>query len=159
MSSGGSQPSLSVSTLTTTLSSWWVGSGGQVTAHLLMASSFLLLSYIYIYAFSRRFYPKRLTVHSGYTCFITMCVPWESNPQAFALLTQCSTTEPQENLLLLHIQLAQPPLPSYEQRVSCSSRPCLKLTSAAILIGQESLYSLFSPETAMHAILVFTLLN
>ncbi len=26
--------------------------------------------YIYIYAFSRRFYPKRLTVHSGYTCFM-----------------------------------------------------------------------------------------
>ncbi len=25
--------------------------------------------YIYIYAFSRRFYPKRLTVHSGYTYF------------------------------------------------------------------------------------------
>ncbi len=50
----------------------------------------------YIYAFSRRFYPKRLTLHSGYTCFITMCVPWESNPQPFALLTQCSTTEPQE---------------------------------------------------------------
>ncbi len=24
-------------------------------------------SYIYIYAFSRRFYPKRLTEHSGYT--------------------------------------------------------------------------------------------
>ncbi len=61
--------------------------------------------YIYIYAFSRRFYPKRLTVHSGYTCFfflITMCVPWESNPQPFALPTQCSTTEPQE-----HIPVAQ----------------------------------------------------
>ncbi len=29
---------------------------------------------IYIYAFSRRFYPKRLTVHSGYTFyFINMC--------------------------------------------------------------------------------------
>ncbi len=28
--------------------------------------------------------------------FISMCVPWESNPQPFALLTQCSTTEPQE---------------------------------------------------------------
>ncbi len=27
------------------------------------------LVYIYIYAFSRRFYPKRLTVHSGYTLF------------------------------------------------------------------------------------------
>ncbi len=25
------------------------------------------------------------------------CVPWESNPQPFALLTQCSTTEPQEH--------------------------------------------------------------
>ncbi len=26
-----------------------------------------------------------------------MCVPWESNPQPFALLTQCSTTEPPEH--------------------------------------------------------------
>ncbi len=57
-------------------------------------------TYIYIYAFSRRFYPKRLG-HSGYTCFffITMCVPWESNPQPFALPTQCSTTEPQEHFV------------------------------------------------------------
>ncbi len=38
-------------------------------------------AYIYIYAFSRRFYPKRLTVHSGYTFFASMCVPWELNPQ------------------------------------------------------------------------------
>ncbi len=44
----------------------------------------------------RRFYPKRLTVHSGYIFFVSMCVPWELNPQPFALLTQCSTTEPQE---------------------------------------------------------------
>ncbi len=29
--------------------------------------------YIYIYAFSRHFYPKRLTVHSGYT-FKSVCV-------------------------------------------------------------------------------------
>ncbi len=53
----------------------------------------------YIYAFSRHFYPKRLTVHSGYTCFISMCVPWELNPQPFALLTQCSTIEPQEHVV------------------------------------------------------------
>ncbi len=33
---------------------------------------------------------------SGYTCIVSMCVPWESNPWPFALLTQCSTTEPQE---------------------------------------------------------------
>ncbi len=37
--------------------------------------------YIYIYAFIRRFYPKRLTVHSGYTFIVSMCVSWESNPQ------------------------------------------------------------------------------
>ncbi len=61
---------------------------------------FTHLRSIYIYAFSRRFYPKRLTVHAGYTCFISMCVPWESNPQPFALLTQCSTTEPQEHRIL-----------------------------------------------------------
>ncbi len=30
--------------------------------------------YIYIYAFSRRFYPKRLTVHSGYTFVLSVCV-------------------------------------------------------------------------------------
>ncbi len=30
------------------------------------------LYYIYIYAFSRRFYPKRLTVHSGYTFFVSV---------------------------------------------------------------------------------------
>ncbi len=53
--------------------------------------------YIYIYAFSRRIYPKRLTVHSAYTFFVSMCVPWELNPLPFALLTQCSTTEPQEH--------------------------------------------------------------
>ncbi len=31
--------------------------------------------------------------------FVSMCVPWESNPQPFALLTQHSTTEPQEHFL------------------------------------------------------------
>ncbi len=46
------------------------------------------VSYIYIY-------PKRLTVHSGYTFFVSICVAWESNPQTFALLMQYSTTEPQ----------------------------------------------------------------
>ncbi len=54
----------------------------------------------FIYAFSRRFYPKWLTVHSGYT-FSLVCVPWESNPQPFALLTQCSTTEPHRNTVIV----------------------------------------------------------
>ncbi len=53
--------------------------------------------YIYIYAFSRRFYPKRLTIAFRLYIFISMCVPWESNSQTFVLLTQCSTTEPHRN--------------------------------------------------------------
>ncbi len=32
--------------------------------------------------------------------FVSMCVPWKLNPQPFVLLTQCSTTEPQEHLLV-----------------------------------------------------------
>ncbi len=44
---------------------------------------------IYIYAFSRRFYPKRLTVLSGYTFFVSMC-SLGIEPTTFALLTQCS---------------------------------------------------------------------
>ncbi len=53
--------------------------------------------YIYIYTFSRHFYPKRLTIAFRLYIFISTCVPWESNPQPFAQLTQCSTTEPHRN--------------------------------------------------------------
>ncbi len=54
---------------------------------------------IYIYAFSRCFYPKRLTVHSSYTFFVSMCVPWESNPQPLHYLRNALTTKPQEHLV------------------------------------------------------------
>ncbi len=50
-----------------------------------------------VYIFSRRLYPKRLTIAFRVYIFISMCVPWELNPQPFALLTQCSTTEPHRN--------------------------------------------------------------
>ncbi len=33
-----------------------------------------------------------------------MCVPWELNPQHFALLLQCSTTEPQEQNRDIHLR-------------------------------------------------------
>ncbi len=33
-----------------------------------------MLFFFYIYAFSRRFYPKRLTVHLGYTFFLSVHV-------------------------------------------------------------------------------------
>ncbi len=57
--------------------------------------------YIYIYAFSRRFYPKRLTIAFRLYIFISTCVPWESNPQPFAQLTQCSTTEPHRKFIFV----------------------------------------------------------
>ncbi len=64
----------------------------------------IIFIYIYIYAFSRRFYPKRLTVHSGYKFFFCqyMC-SLGIEPTTFALLTQCSTTEPQE-----HVEISKP---------------------------------------------------
>ncbi len=34
----------------------------------------MVVGAIYIYAFSRRFYLKRLTVHSGYTFFLSVCM-------------------------------------------------------------------------------------
>jgi len=52
----------------------------------------------YIYTFSRRFYPKWLTVHSDYTLFYQYMRFLEIKPTTFVLLTQCSTTEPQEHL-------------------------------------------------------------
>ncbi len=35
--------------------------------------------YIYIYAFSRRFYPKRLTLHSSYSFYILSALAFPGN--------------------------------------------------------------------------------
>ncbi len=77
------------------------------------------------------FIQSDLQVHSGYTFLISKCVPWESNPQPFALLMQCSTTEPQEpceNLIenrlfsqCLHVGMAQK-FPSYQVAYDKSSQ-------------------------------------
>ncbi len=45
------------------------------------------------------FIQSDLQLHSGYTFLISMVFPWESNPQPFALLMQCSATEPHRNTL------------------------------------------------------------
>ncbi len=51
-------------------------------------------TYIYIYAFSRLG-----DLHfRQYIFLVSTCVSWESNPWPFALLTQCSSTEPQEHI-------------------------------------------------------------
>ncbi len=44
--------------------------------------------------------------YSGFRLYIfmimSMCVPWELNPQPFALLKQCPTTEPQEHTVYIY---------------------------------------------------------
>ncbi len=48
--------------------------------------------YIYIYAFSRRFYPKRLTLHSSYSfTFDQLLLSLGIEPMILALLAPCST--------------------------------------------------------------------
>ncbi len=41
---------------------------------------------------------QKILSKATYIFLIILCVPWELNPQPFMLLTQCSTTEPQEHL-------------------------------------------------------------
>ncbi len=49
-------------------------------------------TYIYIYAFSRRFYPKRLTLHSSYSfTFYQLLLSLGIEPMILALLAPCST--------------------------------------------------------------------
>ncbi len=72
--------------------------------------------HIYIYAFSRRFYPKRLTVHLGYTFFVSMC-SLGIEPTTFALLTQCSTTEPQDQRPKVGLPSHSAPQPLLEASV------------------------------------------
>ncbi len=65
--------------------------------------------------------------------FISMCVPWELNPQPFALLRQCSTTEPQKHRNLFYrnflnffcINLKQ----EVEKTQKSAEAGCLKLLS------------------------------
>ncbi len=52
----------------------------------------LYFDYIYIYAFSRRFYPKRLTLHSSYSfTFYQLLLSLGIEPMILALLAPCST--------------------------------------------------------------------
>ncbi len=57
---------------------WWTGE--------------VWITYIYIYAFSRRFYPKRLTLHSSYSfTFYQLLLSLGIEPMILALLAPCST--------------------------------------------------------------------
>ncbi len=42
-----------------------------------------------------------------YLLFVSMCVPWELNPQHLAQPIQCSTTEPQERFYFFNPQVCK----------------------------------------------------
>ncbi len=58
----------------------------------------ILLSFTFMYL-ADTFIQSDLQCIQAIIIFST-CVPWELNPQTFALLTQCSTTEPQQHRFL-----------------------------------------------------------
>ncbi len=88
------------------------------------------------YAFSRRFYPKRLTIAFRLYIFISTCVPWESNPQPFVLLKQCSTTEPHRNRRQLswHHDVSLSTSSKYAASSSLLMRPRTTVSSANLTI-------------------------
>ncbi len=81
-------------------------------------------------------------MHSGYTFFISMCVPWESNPQPFALLTQCSTTEPQEHAKVV------PSLLGFRHDVQ-GSRKVAKIAHLHLRLSNDILVHLYSSRPSL----------
>ncbi len=72
---------------------WWIESSKE---HLFKILIFCNITFTFTHL-ADAFIQSDLQLHSGYTFLISMCVPWESNPQPFAPLTQCSTTAPHRN--------------------------------------------------------------
>ncbi len=71
---------------------------GYLRKHVIMSKESEICLSITFMHLADAFIQSDLQLHSGYTFFISMCVPWELNPQPFVLLTQCSTTEPHRNI-------------------------------------------------------------
>ncbi len=65
----------------------------EVTAQVkgITYSFIYFISEIYIYAFRRHFYPKRLTVHSGYTFLISMFMSFNNWKDQFSLEVSIAT--------------------------------------------------------------------
>ncbi len=93
----------------------------------------------FTFTFIRHFYPKWLTVHSGYTFFVSniMCVPWELNPQPFALLTQCvSSKEPKKLNSFNSVYLFYPVLTDFCGDCRAKWRIAAAAHTICVLIGQ-----------------------
>ncbi len=76
--------------------------------HLIPMSFYI---YIYIYAFSRRFYPKQLTVHSSYSFYILSVLAFPGNRThdlgvANAMLYQLSYRKAQQSFSLFSFQIS-----------------------------------------------------
>ncbi len=69
---------------------------------LTMVSITITIHLIFIFTFMNlaRFYPKRLTLFRLYIYIVSMCIPWESNPQPLHCQRNALTTEPQEHIHL-----------------------------------------------------------
>ncbi len=81
--------------------------------------------YIYIYAFSRCFYSKRLTVHSGYTFVLSVCVcSLGIEPTTFVLLTQCSNHWNTNKINLSNFQLIRSDRDAESMGKSCGGGTC-----------------------------------
>ncbi len=77
---------------------------------------------MFIYIFSRRFYPKRLQVHSGFTCFFKYVCSWGIEPTTF-----CAA-----NTMLHHWATVTP----------CTQSligACLARTPASVRCGMEAI--------------------
>ncbi len=98
---------------------------------LLIPNWLITLHYIYIYAFSRRFYPKRLTLHSSYSfTFDQLLLSLGIEPMILVLLTPCFTIwatgkinshflkQANENKLKQSISVRQPPLTFHSQKTN-----------------------------------------
>ncbi len=117
--------------------------------------------FIYIYS--------RLTVHSGYTVFYQyVCVSWESNPQPFALLTQCSTTEPQEHIassscigvyfvimtitaLIIRLYSTK----THAKKLSSKKSNCKNISNSLYILYIIAIQMTFSPEELHPALCIY----
>ncbi len=79
-----------------------------------------IITIFYIYVFSRRFYPKRLTLHSIYSfTFDQLLLSLGIEPMILALLVPCSTIELQESCSSNGVPKV-PLLWIFENDLSCS---------------------------------------
>ncbi len=91
------------------------------------ASFFQNFTHIYIYAFSRRFYPERLTLHSSYSfTFDQLMLSLGIEPMILALLAPCSTIWATGKLYSLYTQIQELHTKCKMPHISCKMKHCIQ---------------------------------